>query len=46
MLNIVRYRAMFFLLSLTLIGGGLTGLKLGPVIRSSIQITSGAAATV
>ncbi len=46
MLNIVRYRAMFFLLSLTLIGGGLTVLFLGPGIRWSIEFTSGAAATV
>ena len=46
MLNIVRYRATFFLLSLTLIVGGLTALFLGPGIRWSIEFTSGAAATV
>ena len=46
MFNIVQYRATFFLLSLTVIGGGLTALFLGPGIRWSIEFTSGAAATV
>ena len=46
MLNIVHYRATFFLLSLTVIGAGLTALFLGPGIRWSIEFTSGVAATV
>ncbi len=46
MLNIVRLRAIFFLLSLTVITGGLSALFWGPGIRWSIEFTSGVAATV
>ena len=46
MLNIVRYRASFFLLSLVVIAAGLAALFLGPGLRWSIEFSSGAAATV
>lgn len=45
MLNIVRYRALFFLLSLTVIVVGLLTLFLGPGLNFSIEFTSGAAIT-
>lgn len=45
MLNIVRYRALFFLFSLTVIVGGLLALAFGPGLNFSIEFTSGAAIT-
>jgi preprotein translocase subunit SecF len=46
MFNIVRYRAVFFLLSIIVISGGLFALFLGPGIKWSIEFTSGAAAQI
>ena len=43
MINFAKYRAVYFLFSLTLIVSGLAALYLGPGLRFSIEFSSGAA---